>query len=554
MTDSNGSAIHMRSGVMAGPIPQPKWLRFCPLCVADDAKRFRETYWHRLHQLPGVEVCPVHAVFLENNGARRESQNPYQFQLAEKFTQASVAQALNKSDPDHIVLLKIAVDAAWLLNQADLTTTLEGLRNRYLALFIERGLASYSGCIRAGELLSKFKEYYSPSLLKLLRCQFRGRDKIKDNWLLHLVRKPKHAHHPIYHLLLIYFFGISAEKFFALPEEIKFFGDLPWPCLNPAANHYKRPVIVEFQSGKRLRDNKPIGIFSCECGFAFARTGPDSTPEDRFRIGRMISFGPVWEAKLKELWKDSSLSLSEVGRRLGVDPLTVRRHATRLKLSFSRSGRSSKLLKSASQLKGQHTSKAWEEKRRAYRTKWLSALRRTSNIKLKALRQRLPRVYAWLQQNDFGWLIDHSAQSKRHIQSTSSVDWQKRDAEYAVGIRAAASRIKNAPGRPVQVTKTAIGRSIGAITLLQQKLNKMPLSAQVLASVVETRIEYAIRRIWWVVNLYLEENLLPQVWQLIMRANIYRLREETEIKETVEIAIREIASALSPNERARVVS
>jgi hypothetical protein len=36
MTGENGSAIHMRSGVMAGRIPQPRWLRFCPTCAAQD--------------------------------------------------------------------------------------------------------------------------------------------------------------------------------------------------------------------------------------------------------------------------------------------------------------------------------------------------------------------------------------------------------------------------------------------------------------------------------------------------------------------------------------
>lgn len=61
--------------------------------------------------------------------------------------------------------------------------------------------------------------------------------------------------------------------------------------------------------------------------------------------------------------------------------------------------------------------------------------------------------------------------------STISVDWKRRDAEYAVAVRAAASSLKDAPGRPVQVTRTAIGRAIGATTLLRQKLHKMPMTA-----------------------------------------------------------------------------
>ncbi len=37
------------------------YLRFCPLCAEDDLRLFGETYWHRSHQLPLVDVCPLHA-------------------------------------------------------------------------------------------------------------------------------------------------------------------------------------------------------------------------------------------------------------------------------------------------------------------------------------------------------------------------------------------------------------------------------------------------------------------------------------------------------------
>lgn len=543
MQTSSGPATHMRSGIMGSNIPMPGYMRFCPACKQEDGKKVGEIYWHRAHQLSGINVCPSHKVFLENSGVSlRADRKHLLFISAEKVIGFVPLRRIDPRDRNHQILFRIAQDAMWLLNHPIMGTDLKTIYNRYLRLLVDNGFAGYTGSIHVAKLLDEFRRYYPLGLLKRLHCEFSGSDHVKSNWLLRLVRPPKYAHHPLYHLLLMQFLGCTAEEFFQLPSELSFFGKGPWPCLNPAADHYKRPVIVEVQSGKRLRDNKPVSIFSCECGFAFARTGPDSLPEDRFRIGRMLSFGPVWEAKLKELWNDSSLSLSEVGRSLGVDPLTVRRHATRLKLTFSHSGRSSKLLNSASQLKGQHTSEVWEEKRRAHRAKWLSALRQTPNIKLKALRQKFPRVYAWLRQNDFRWLKDHSARPKRRIQSNSSVDWQKRDAEYAVTVRAAASRIKSAPGRPVQVTKTAIGRAIGAVTLMQQKIHKMPLTSQVLSDIIETRQEYAVRRVLWAADLYSQEGIPPRKWQLIFRANVYNLREIDSVKCAIETAIQSAGS------------
>ena len=44
------------------PIPANKstHLRHCPLCAANDRAPYGETYWHRIHQLPGINVCPLH--------------------------------------------------------------------------------------------------------------------------------------------------------------------------------------------------------------------------------------------------------------------------------------------------------------------------------------------------------------------------------------------------------------------------------------------------------------------------------------------------------------
>lgn len=552
MQNSSGPATHMRSGIMGSNISMPSYMRFCPACKQEDEKEVGEIYWHRAHQLPGISVCPSHQVFLESSSVSlREGRKHLLFIPAEKATGLVPLRPIDPANRTHQILFRIAQDATWLLNHPIMGTDLNTLYNRYLRLLIDKGFAGYTGSIHVAKLLDEFRRYYPPSLLKHLHCGLMVSDQVKSNWLLRLVRPPKHARHPLYHLLLMQFLGCTAEEFFQLPSELSFFGEGPWPCLNPAADHYKRPVIVEVQSGKRLRDNKPVGIFSCDCGFAYARHGPDSAQDDRFRIGRMISFGPLWEAKLKELWKDSSLSLSEVGRRLGADSLTVRRHATRLKLSFSRSGRRSKPLNRAAQLKGKHTATGWEKKRRTYRARWLSVMKLTRNTKLKTLRQKLPRVYTWLRQNDFKWLKDHRPQCQRQVKSTSSVDWERRDAKYAVAVRAAASSIKDTPGRPVRVTKTAIGRAIGIVSLLQQKLHKMPLAAGVIASVVETRVEYAIRRIVWAAECFIRESTKPRPWQVVLRANIYSLRNLPEVKSAVDAAVSLIESNLSLKQNLR---
>lgn len=48
------------------PVNKNRHLRYCPLCAANDRDTYGETYWHRIHQLPGINICPVHHCYLHN--------------------------------------------------------------------------------------------------------------------------------------------------------------------------------------------------------------------------------------------------------------------------------------------------------------------------------------------------------------------------------------------------------------------------------------------------------------------------------------------------------
>lgn len=46
---------------------QERFLRYCPLCVKADRDKFGETYWHRTHQIIGINICPIHRCYLKNS-------------------------------------------------------------------------------------------------------------------------------------------------------------------------------------------------------------------------------------------------------------------------------------------------------------------------------------------------------------------------------------------------------------------------------------------------------------------------------------------------------
>lgn len=45
-----------------------KYLRYCPVCALVDREKYGETYWHRSHQMMGVDICPSHHCNLKNSG------------------------------------------------------------------------------------------------------------------------------------------------------------------------------------------------------------------------------------------------------------------------------------------------------------------------------------------------------------------------------------------------------------------------------------------------------------------------------------------------------
>ncbi|WP_026395838.1 TniQ family protein [Acetobacterium malicum] len=53
------------------PIPKGKsgrFLRYCPMCVKEDREKYGETFWHRAHQMDGINICSRHACRLIDSG------------------------------------------------------------------------------------------------------------------------------------------------------------------------------------------------------------------------------------------------------------------------------------------------------------------------------------------------------------------------------------------------------------------------------------------------------------------------------------------------------
>ena len=97
---------------------------------------------------------------------------------------------------------------------------------------------------------------------------------------------------------------------------------------------------------------------------------------------------------------------------------------------------------------------------------------------------------------------------RHHIEKKAiDIDWGARDIELAVAVRRSAARLMNAPGRPVWISADAIGRDTGKRHRALSRDDRLPLTNQALIEVIESREDWAIRRIRWAVECYRQEGV-----------------------------------------------
>lgn len=561
MEEGGGAIVHKIAGITASTVRTPERLRFCPRCVEVDRMKYKECYWHRLHQVAGVTVCPQHSIFLEESSVRaRNRLKPGVYVPADQAVQIKISRPLDLSNSHHQALVDLACDIGWILTQNDLVIDCLPLRECFLRVLAEKDLASAGGSVRISKLLEVFKKRYPLELLRSLKCGFNARNAY--SWLPSIVKdlKRERGQSPLKYILLIRAAGHTAESFFsltipsAMPTDVVSFGAGPFPCLNPVCRHYRVPIIKDCV----IRNAWPpgtwlVGTFRCECGFAYVRKATEKSEEQRYKFDRPVSYGKVWKAALKRMWGDRSLSVNSIARQLGVDSKTVKHQATRLRLAFPRRGPSPNVMQADPDLQNrverrERLVSSMPKRVGRYRNQWLAAMNKHPEATTTQLRRDiLPKVYHKLMRLDREWLKAHMPPARKRARPSKTRDWPATDARLAEEVRSSALRLKEVDGRPKQVTRQAIARDLDKVSLLcgRRYLDELPLSHMAITEVVEDRAAYYIRLIKWVAECFRQENVPPSRSALIARARIpSNLKASPMVKEVIDAAWLELQTCM----------
>lgn len=301
--------LFLQLGLACFKVPVVDRLRFCPECLAEMRAEHGELYWRRSHQLPGAQLCPLHAIPLRLSGLVLSRQNRHAFIAATEPLCPPGAEALSiGSAEDAEKLRDLAERSQQLLRRWHDSGDFRHWTQYYRQRLREQGYLKNRQVMQSA--LHDDVGRYLGGMDTLLGIILPGIDD-SDNWLMALTRKHRKAIHPLFHLLLQQFLDCQEHG-------AAWFGTGPWPCLNPLESHFGELRIHEV-SLHRNRGHA-VGVFTCDCGYAYTRfrrtlQEPPSRP-------RPLRYGARFNGELVRL-RGEGASLRAIARRLHVDPKTV---------------------------------------------------------------------------------------------------------------------------------------------------------------------------------------------------------------------------------------
>jgi len=209
MSNKGTSKIYNKTGIVSHSIKTNLFLRFCPKCNEEDFLKYGENYWHRLHQIPGVLMCPIHKVTIQDSivharGANRQS-----------FIGSNSTNCINNNRADvyskEIVerLVEISREVELLLTKEYEFQNVDVIKYRYMDRLIEKKIACQNTMVHHKKLRKLLIDYWGAEVLNLVQSEI-YLDK-NCSWLEKLVIESKTMFQPMRNILLYKALGMDAD-------------------------------------------------------------------------------------------------------------------------------------------------------------------------------------------------------------------------------------------------------------------------------------------------------------------------------------------------------
>ena len=473
----NPGSSHLLLGINASTINEWKHIRFCPTCSQEDTNKYGEPYWHVSHQLPKSFYCIKHDELLVDSLIVARNMQRHQYVPANLNIEIDLKFKMPYTSKTEQYLKMISKENNKLL-ELNFKNTFD-IQEIYKYLLQINDYANYFGKVNQQKLAEQFIKFYGAELLELVDSTVDINN--QSCWLKAITRKHRKVFHPIRHILLLNFLGVAVEELKDLVGKKYYpFGEAPYYCLNPAADHYKKRVVKEVIITNCTDTRRPIGTFKCECGFIYSRRGPNLDIEDQFKVGRVKQFGIVWLQTLDRLINLEGLSHKEVANHLNCDIATVKKYVE-LKISDKDDNVS---------IKEYASIKALKEK------EWLEMINENPLLTITSIRRLNPALYIWHYRNNKEFLKMNKPKNKVDVNPRRRIDWESRDLETLNQVIKVVETLYRME-KPIFVNKTNVSKYINNPSFVEKHLEKLPETKDYLIRNIESREDFQVRRLLW---------------------------------------------------------
>lgn len=372
---------HDRTIVLKSRRSWLKYLRYCPLCVAEDIAEYGETYWHRKHQFPGSYFCTKHQIRLANSHITTKRTISGFYPASSETQVGAVDTAADIFDKHKDKCLKIGWESEWLLENGLSIDWHENGRDKYLKLFRDKGIASVHG-IRcdSNALNDAVNDYWGQDFLDALFSE----TPIFPEWLSRIHMNMMSRFLPLQHILLMCVAKDSVTDFVNCDVSENPFGAALFVCENPICGHYHIDGAVCTEV--RNFNSRAVGYFYCEhCSMRYKISKSKSLRG----IPVILDYGRLWISELIQCSQDKNVTNEQAAEILKCDISVMM--LQKKKLGLLRSPR--------------YDIEVGPEA--YYKSKVASLIEEYCEVTYSLLQEKVPGAYDYLGDHHKEWLNEH---------------------------------------------------------------------------------------------------------------------------------------------------
>lgn len=467
MADRGGQALKLRLGLIASRLELESRVRYCPACVVQDTACGGVAYWHRVHQLPGVMICPHHMTPLTILDHRWLSKSSRRLQLPIDDEVQLHAVPLEVCTEHRGRLLEIAQLSLQVFQANAPPQSAHRIRSEYLRGVIALNLASNSGRLKLAGL-ARYMSAFFQTLPASSEFSILGSspDGIPAAWVTKILRKPRLTHHPLKFILLASALGIDMSRLLQRDEHV---------------------ITASLREAERNKATlRTAGVSPGYVSSALSALGTCLT-EDANLIEQA-----VWSRALQ------GADAKDIASGLGV----------------SAAASVYRIIRAAPEGPAR-----WKQSR--YKRALVGRRERFEAQYRVCLAQECAD-YIWLYRNDQQWLAEHiqelGAAHKRNRKNNRP--FSELDHILAAKVLECARSLQALPSKPVRISRARIGRELNALSRFEKQLSRLPLCAAALASMCESLDEFHNRRLYWATQELMREGKPITEWLLYRTACI----------------------------------